>query len=210
MCILFFHHCRDCQGFLHVPCGRTDENNNTICPQCTAKEDDAGASPTTLAASLTAAESTAAMSMAAVSMATSTASANSAKNVALPSKTSTMETLPKTAKQNAPPKTTSHMKQKKESGDIRIGIGKCMKIQWGQLYHILSSKEQRACLPYGVAQTYNYFGTVLGGGGTKTAKKGWDVCFDILPHDDNVIKNISRNKLSVLTPGKEEDPMNEQ
>ena len=50
----------------------------------------------------------------------------------------------------------------------------------------------------------------MGGGGTKTAKKGWDVHFDTLPHDDNVIKNISRNKLSVLSPGEEEDPMNEQ
>jgi len=31
---------------------------------------------------------------------------------------------------------------------------------------------QRDCLPHGVPSDFNYFGTVVSGGGSKTAKKG--------------------------------------
>jgi len=46
---------------------------------------------------------------------------------------------------------------------------------------------------------------MIKGGGSKTAKKGWDVKFDILLHEDNVIENISRGKLIVLAPGEDEE-----
>ena len=46
---------------------------------------------------------------------------------------------------------------------------------------------------------------MIKGGGNKTAKKGWDVKFDILPHKDNIIENISRGKLMVLAPGEDEE-----
>jgi hypothetical protein len=44
---------------------------------------------------------------------------------------------------------------------------------------------------------------VIGGGGNKTAKKGWDIELDILPVDDN--KNVTWNKFLVLTLGEDEN-----
>ncbi len=44
---------------------------------------------------------------------------------------------------------------------------------------------------------------VIGGGGNKTAKKGWDIELDIPPFDDNKVMNVTRSKLSVL--GLEDD-----
>ena len=46
---------------------------------------------------------------------------------------------------------------------------------------------------------------MIKGGGNKTAKKGWDIKFNILPHEGNVIENISRGKLMVLAPGEDEE-----
>jgi len=40
---------------------------------------------------------------------------------------------------------------------------------------------------------------------TSQQKKDWDVCFDVLPIDENIIENISWSKLSVLMPGDEEN-----
>ena len=79
-----------------------------------------------------------------------------------------------------------------------------MKIERRNLYHILSTDSQRACLPHGVSADYLYFGTVVSGRGTKTIRKGWDVKFDVLPMEENIIKNITRSKLSVLAPFDEE------
>ena len=56
-----------------------------------------------------------------------------------------------------------------------------------------------------VGNSYPYFGVVVSGGGNKSAKKDWDVCFDVLPIDENIIENISWSKLSVLMPGDEEN-----
>ena len=69
--------------------------------------------------------------------------AASSTGTAATSKHST--TLTAGVNHDAPPKTMSHQKQQKESGDIHIGIGKWVKIQLGQLYLILSLKEQWAC-----------------------------------------------------------------
>jgi hypothetical protein len=51
-----------------------------------------------------------------------------------------------------------------------------------------------------------YYGRVVGGGGAKTVRKGWDVCWDVLPSNDNIIKNITRKHLSVVGPLEEEVP----
>jgi hypothetical protein len=47
---------------------------------------------------------------------------------------------------------------------------------------------------------YCYFGTVVAGGGVKTAKKGWDVMFDVFPANNNIVGNITQSKLTVLAP----------
>ena len=85
-------------------------------------------------------------------------------------------------KRLTPPKTTSCKKQKKkDTGSVRIGVGKCIKIKHSDLFHELKSKAQQHCLPKDVANSYPYFGTVVKGGGTKSANnKGWDyvlMCF---------------------------------
>jgi hypothetical protein len=64
--------------------------------------------------------------------------------------------------------------------------------------------EQCQCLPHGIASNYCYFGTVVASGDVKTAKKGWDVMFDVLPAGDNIVGNITQSKLTVLAPGDEE------
>ena len=83
-------------------------------------------------------------------------------------------------------------------------MGKHVKIESSNLYHILKTSEQCQCLPHGVSSDYCYFGTVVAGGGVKTAKKGWDVMFDVLPANDNIAGNITQSKLNVLDPGDKE------
>ena len=70
---------------------------------------------------------------------------------------------------------------------------------------MLKTKAQQDCISCDLANSHPYFGTVLRGGGNKTARKGWDVQFDSLPHEENIIENVSRNKLTVLSPGEEEN-----
>ena len=108
-------------------------------------------------------------------------------------------------KRLTPPKTTSHKKQKKkDTGDVRIRVGKHIKITCSALFHVLKSKAQQDCLIKDVANSYPYFGTVVKGGGMKSDKKRWDVCFDVLPHEDQIIENMAWTKLSVLVLGEEE------
>jgi hypothetical protein len=103
----------------------------------------------------------------------------------------------------SPPPTTSRKKQKRDGGDVRIGLGKRVKVRRADLFHTLSG-EQRDHIPQDIGNSYPLFGTVIGGGGTKTAKKGWDVSFDIFPAGMKEVSNISRNKLTVLAPGDDE------
>ncbi len=79
-------------------------------------------------------------------------------------------------------------------------MGKHVKIESSNLYHILKTSEQCQCLPHGVSLDYCYFGTVVAGGGVKTAKKGWDVMFDVFPANNNIVGNITQSKLTVLAP----------
>jgi hypothetical protein len=46
---------------------------------------------------------------------------------------------------------------------------------------------------------------VIGSGRNKTAKKGWDIELDILPWDENKVRNLAQSKLSVLAPGEDEN-----
>ena len=41
-------------------------------------------------------------------------------------------------------------------------------------------------------------------------KSSWNVKFDVLPIDENIVKNISRGKLEEVQPGEEEAPLNEK
>ncbi len=58
--------------------------------------------------------------------------------------------------------------------------------------------------PHGVSLVYCYFCTVAAGHDIETAKKGWDVMFDVFPADDNIIGNMAQSKLTVLAPSEEE------
>ncbi len=71
------------------------------------------------------------------------------------------------------------------------------------LFHIVNGIQQ-SVLPTDVGNSYPYFGTVVSGGGVQNVKMGWDVRFDVLPIDCNVVSNITRSKLTVLAPGEEE------
>ena len=61
-----------------------------------------------------------------------------------------------------------------------------------------------------VGNLYPLFGKVVGGEGTKTAKKEWDVEFDMLPLDERkrIVSSISQNKITVLAPGEDESTDN--
>jgi hypothetical protein len=74
-----------------------------------------------------------------------------------------------------------------------------------QLYHILSNDKQHACIPKNVPNDYGFFGTVVSRG---NGRSNWNVRFDVLPCDENVVVNISRGKLEVVQPGEEELPLN--
>ena len=51
-----------------------------------------------------------------------------------------------------------------------------------------------------MGNTYNYYGRVVGG----NSFKGWNVQYDLLPHNDNIIKGINRTKLSLVGAAEEE------
>jgi hypothetical protein len=76
---------------------------------------------------------------------------------------------------------------------------------WEQLDLILSTQAQRDSLPHGVPFAFNYFGIIVAGGGSKTAKTDWDNCFVILLAEENVISNITRSKLTLVSPGEDEN-----
>ena len=74
-----------------------------------------------------------------------------------------------------------------------------------QLYHILSNDKQRSCIPKNLPNNYNFFGTVVSRG---SGRSSWNICFDLLPCDENIVGNVSRGKLAVVQPGEEEVPLN--
>ena len=79
-----------------------------------------------------------------------------------------------------------------------------MKVSHGDIFHVLSPN-QRQNIPQDIGNSHPLFGKVIGGGGNKTAKKGWDIELDIFPCDDNKVMNVTRSKLSVLGPEDDEN-----
>jgi hypothetical protein len=72
-------------------------------------------------------------------------------------------------------------------------------------FHVLSPNQWQH-IPQDIGNSYPLFGKVIGGGGNKTAKKGWVIKLDILPVDDNnKVLNVTRSKLSVLVPGEDKN-----
>ena len=110
----------------------------------------------------------------------------------------------KAKKPNNPPKTTS---RKKKVERIKIALRKRVKIPRSGLYHILPTDEQRGCIPPGLPNNYNFFGTVVARGAGKST---WNVKFDVLPVHDNVVCNITRTKLTVVGPDEEEQPLSQR
>ena len=97
-------------------------------------------------------------------------------------------------------KKTTCRRSTKRGSSTRIGLKVRVKTQRQHLYHILITDSQRKSLSTEVGNTYNYYGRVVGG----NSFKGWNVQYDLLPHNDNIIKGISRTKLSLVGPDEEE------
>ena len=66
--------------------------------------------------------------------------------------------------------------------------------------HIIVSKEQKAELKANAPNNHLYYGTIIGG----NSDKGWDVKYDIYPHDHHVFKGISKSRLAIVPTGAEE------
>jgi hypothetical protein len=65
------------------------------------------------------------------------------------------------------------------------------------LYHICAP-DQHAWLPTSAGNSYNVYGTVIQG---SSGKHDWDIQFDVFPLDNHNVKNVSRNKIIVLSDG---------
>jgi hypothetical protein len=61
--------------------------------------------------------------------------------------------------------------------------------------------EQRQSIPKDAPNKYMFFGTVISRG---KGKNTWNVKWDTLPMQSNVIKNITRRKLTIIEEGEEE------
>ncbi len=201
--VTFYHRCIGCGGFLHVPCGIVDADDRSTCHHCIRRLHStvAGKSPrkslplaTTVAA--TASPPAEQCKITSPEEKTSAEAASEVSPVPRPS--------PPPPPPPPPPKTTSRKKQKRDGAETRIGLGKRIKVTRGDIFHVLSPN-QRQHIPQDIGNSYPLFGKVIGGSGNKTAKKGWDIELDILPVDENKVMNVTRNKLSVLAPGEDEN-----
>jgi hypothetical protein len=101
-------------------------------------------------------------------------------------------------KKSVAPKTSC---RGKSVGRVKIKIRRRVKIPRSQFYHLLQSDDQRATIPKDVPNKYMFFGTVISRG---KGKSSWNVKWDTLPVDNNVISNITRTKLTVVEDGEEE------
>jgi hypothetical protein len=89
---------------------------------------------------------------------------------------------------------------------VKIKMQRRVKMSHFQLYHMLVTDEQWQKIPKEIPNKYNFFGTVVSWGKNKSS---WNVKWDVLPVNDNMINNISRSKLSVVEDGEEEKPIND-
>jgi hypothetical protein len=101
-------------------------------------------------------------------------------------------------KQRTPPQTTG---RGEKAARVKIKIWKRVKIPRFQLFHILETDEQRQSLPKDAPNKYMFFGTAISRG---KGKNTWNVKWDTLPVQSNVIKNITCTKLTVIEEGEEE------
>jgi hypothetical protein len=208
--VAFHHVCVDCIQFLHLICGVLNEDDKLLFHRCASYI--LQNSPTIDFETLpdtteqTAVEEQTGASSYCQNTPTSGYQMRTTSNLQNTSGSlhNTRNAKDRTKSSLTPPKTTSHKKQKSQDGEDGIGVGKHVKIEHSNLYHILKISQQCQCLPHGVASNYCSFGTVVAGGGVKTSKKGWDVMFDVLPADDNIVGNVTCSKLTVLATGNEE------
>ena len=112
-----------------------------------------------------------------------------------------MTTSSKKRKKSADPQMTSRKRRSSCSkSGAKIGINSRVKTTRSNLYHALISDVQRECLPSTQANNHNYYGTVVSG----SSSKGYNVRFDALPHEENIVESFSRQKLTVVLAGEEE------
>jgi len=109
-------------------------------------------------------------------------------------------------KWNKLPPATMSQKSKVSPKGPKIGVKKRVKNYCSALYHILSTDQQTGCIPKNTPNNHLYFGTITG---TGSKKHCWNVKFDVLPHNDNVVSNITCSKLNMCKKDKEETPMDE-
>jgi hypothetical protein len=103
-----------------------------------------------------------------------------------------------------PPKTTG---QKSDTNNrVKIKVQRRLKMSRFQLYHMLVTDEQRHKIPKDIPNKYNFISTVVSQGKNKSS---WNVKWDVLPVNNNVINNISRSKLTIVEDGEEEKPIND-
>jgi len=88
-------------------------------------------------------------------------------------------------KRKAAPQTTW---RGKKAARVKIKVRKRFRKPRSQLIHILEMDEQRNCIPKNAPNKYMFFGTVVSKGKGKTS---WNVKWDILPVDNNVVTNIT-------------------
>jgi hypothetical protein len=173
--VTFYHCCIVCGGFLHVPCGIVGVDDRSMCLRC-HRVPKSPRKTAPLAVSVTAAINSTPEDQCNTTSAEQTLFSAETEASAVP--------RPSPPPPPPPPKTTSHKKQKRDGAEIRIGLGKQIKVTHGDIFHALSAN-QRQHIPQDIGNSHPLFGKVVGGGGNKTAKKGWDIELDILPMDEN-------------------------
>ncbi len=145
--VTFPHVCMDCSQFLHVICGVTTDDNKLLCHQCSFGKQ---AGPIPFKPTHDVAEQTGDSSK---FQNIPNNQKNNLQNTSGPSH-STRNTSVRRQSSSAAPKTTSCKKQKTQGGDVNFGVGKHVKIERSNLYHIVKTTEQHQCLPYGVSSDY--------------------------------------------------------
>ncbi|CAB9517187.1 hypothetical protein SEMRO_837_G209150.1 [Seminavis robusta] len=99
-------------------------------------------------------------------------------------------------KRPTPLNTSRHTKAKQGAARIHVG-GRC-KTSRGQLFHLLSTEEQKATIRE-FNNNHNCFGTIKSG----NSSQGYNVVFDCLPADQKEVF-IRRKNLTAMAKGSEE------
>lgn len=92
-----------------------------------------------------------------------------------------------------------------QSKQPRIGRNKRVRMTRRNLFQ-RCNETQAPYLHTHLPNDHLYYGTVIsgGGGGSKTSSSKWNVKFDVLPFENNVVKHIERKLLHVLSAGEDE------